>query len=289
MDSEYYSNQVYSIAFDFEKRENEKCAQNYCTTEPPQRTCGPEKTKNFVEGGSWLKEYFDGIFSYEKYKIANKSCKDEIQAFTEISENSCQLENQFNATWNYGDRWLATSNFYISLNNFDPNGAVYTDGNYLLAILFDETFNFTIPIMKPQICLADCYTGQSWNGENNTCDFLDAIPPEEFNPLNLENFYTPQSTISTQEYCDIDWESIDQAFIELKICAAKAVGDPFLMTLEEYVCFFEYEKLRQKKCSEYYCDPDAFDDFDTSLEEYCQISPEQLDMIYSWSQTDWIR
>ena len=291
VDSEYYSNQVYKFAFDFEKRENEKCSQAYCTTEPPlpHRTCGPEKTKDFVNGGSWLKEYFDGVFSYEKYKIANKSCRNEIKAFTEISENSCELETQFNATWNYGDRWLATSNFYMALNNFEPNGAVYTDGDYLLAILFDETFNFTIPIMKPQICLADCYTGQSWNGENNTCDFLDAVPPEEFNPLNLENFYESQSTISAQEYCDIDWESIDQAFIELKICAAKAVGEPLLITLEEYVCFFEYEKLRQKKCSEYYCDKEAFDDFDTTLEEYCQITPEQLDMIYSWSQTDWIR
>ena len=288
IDSQFISNEAYALSYGFEKKENQKCSENYCGQEVLlQPECGQEKTNDFINGNSWLKEYFDLMFSSDKYKKAAESCKNEIDTFTETADMSCQLEKKFNSSWNYGDRWLATAASYAAMSDGNPNGAVYMDGHYMLAILFDETLNFTIPLMKSHVCLADCYTGMSWNGDNNTCDFLDKPAPEEINPFKLDSLFVSQSTISVDTYCNIEWGSVDQAFIDIKVCAAEAVGDPIMMTHEQYVCFFEYEKARQQQCSEYYCDEDT-SDFDITLEDYCQISSEQLDLIYTWSNTTWI-
>ena len=282
------STDAYVLAYTEEKKTQQKCSQDYCGREFPQeRQCGKGKIKAFADSDSWLKQYFDLNFMGENYKKAAEKCQNEIDAFTEIADTSCYLENEYNSSWNYGDRWLASNSNYAYMNQGSTNGAIYMDGNYMLAVVLEETFNFTIPVMKPNMCLADCYTGMSWNGDGNTCDALDKPAPEDFNPFGLDSLFVSQSTISAEMYCNIEWASMDLAIVDIKICAAKAVGNPFLMTQDEYLCFLEYEKIRQQKCSEYYCDED-FSNFDTTLEDYCQISPDLLDTIYTMSGTDWI-
>jgi len=294
-----YTNDAYTLAFEYEKEEQQKCSKkvaNCGNDQPlPQKECGKEKINSFIDDDSWLKQYFDSAFTGDNYKKAVDSCQNEIDTFTEIADRSCHLESTFNSSWNYGDRWLATYAQYDIMNDGSTNGAIFIDGYYMLQVVFDETYNFTLPINKPHICLADCYTGMTWNGENNTCDFYDKPAPTEFNDFGLDSLFVSQSTISVDTYCNIEWASIDDAVTDIKICAAKAVGEPFMMTHDEYVCFFEYEKLRQQKCSEYHCDDDAADadadsysNFTVTLEDYCQISPDMLDLIYTLSGTSWI-
>jgi hypothetical protein len=281
------SNDVYVLAYEAEKKSQQTCSQDYCGREFLQRRqCGKGKINSFVDSDTWLKQYFEINFMSDTYMIAAESCQKEIDAFTEMADTSCYLENQYNSSWNYGDRWLASSTNYAIMNQGSTNGAIYMDGNYMLEVVLQETFNFTIPIMKPRVCLADCYTGMTWNGDDDTCEF-DKPVPDEFNPFGVDSLYISQSTISAEMYCNIEWENVDLAVIDIKICAAKAVGNPFLMTQDEYLCFFEYEKMRIQKCSEYYCDED-FSGFDITVEDYCQLSPDLLDTVYNVSGTDWI-
>lgn len=309
----------YIFAYEYEKEEQKTCSENYCKNLLPRpsdqpRECGKEKLNSFIDQNSWLKQYFDLTFEFDKYQIAAEGCKDEIQKFTEVAESSCHLENEYDSPWNYGDRWFVSATNYLIMNDGIANGACYTDGHYMLAAFFHETFNFTLPFARSHICLADCYlntttaNGGGWNGKNDTCDFVDKPAPvgHELNPFGQEFLFTSQSTISTEMYCNIDWSEIDLAFIDIKICAARTIGEPFLLTQDEYVCFFEYEKFRNRACAEHYCGTgEAADDDDeyyassnysssadnttlTTLEEFCQISPERLDLVYTLSGTNWI-
>ena len=295
------SKELYAGYEDSAREQQATCGANaYCpitedTTKPPlPQKCGQEKLQDFMGYDTWLQQHLEeDVMATDWYQIAAESCREEIDAYTDIAELSCQLEIQYNSPWNYGDFSVALSTPYtVLMDGLSTNGAVFSDGRYTLAIIFDVTANFTLPIPTLRMCRAACFMGDDTNG----CDIYELAPPEYDNPLGLDYFFTRQTPISSELYCAIEWKHITHAYHDLKICAAKVIGNPIGMTLDQYVCYFKKQQILDQQCANEYCGNDYDDEYavflnSTSItaidvETDCQLSLEQLTEIYD-SEMDW--
>ena len=125
-----------------------------------------------------------------------------------------------------------------SYAEFWGNGNIYFDGDYDLATMFPQTSNFT-QVGGSSTCLADCYTGLGPG-----CD-------------EYKSWLTNYGTVPAEDYCLLSWGNIDTQYNEIKLCAAKAIGDTSNSNLTklEYVNIFRYQAVTQKQCRYQYCYP----------------------------------
>lgn len=80
-------------------------------------------------------------------------------------------------------------------------------------------------------------------------------------------------------YCNVKWESIDQAYWDLKICALRTIGEPVNMTKEEMLAIYEAAKKNIKNCSEAMCSSvaAAVSDASGGETEQAEAENEQVD------------
>jgi len=199
-----------------------------------------------------LQEQLDRLMDTVTGRLVVETCQAEIQAINEATERSCQLEVEHGSPWNYGDLWMSWNNqMFLDQNMGSQNGAVYLDGYYLTALILYYTWYFTLPFPTPY-CLADCYTkGKCKDAHNNTSDVAAHNMPISQSELN-------GGLVSPEMYCQVEWATIDQAYIDLKLCAADAANSRFDLDLEYYSkeiykADFDLEKIENEKCSEKYC------------------------------------
>merc|ERR1712072_483057 len=98
-------------------------------------------------------------------------------------------------------------------------GAVYLDGYYLTALILYYTWYFTRPFPMHYSCLADCYT----KGECKDAHYT-SVSQSVLNGV----------FVSPKIYCQVEWATIDQAYIDLKLCAADSANARFNLDLEYY-------------------------------------------------------
>ena len=89
-------------------------------------------------------------------------------------------------------------------------------------------------------CIADCYVAP---GGGQGCGTL------------IPLYYPYVGTVSSNTYCAMQWDLIDQGFNKLKVCAAKAIGGGSTTTRPDLVRAFQLETMEQQYCHFDYCQP----------------------------------
>ena len=195
-------------------------------------------------------DYFQvlsAIMETEKFQTAAKYCATAIQRYNEFSATVLYLEQQNPPEWNYVEFW--------------EGGASVVDGSYDLASMFLYYDNFTYP-GESVTCLADCYTAS--NGGKG-CGSI-AVWSQNVGKVSYEN------------YCSMQWNLIDLAFDELKICGAQAIAGGPNYTRSEIVGIFELNLMEQSSCHYDVCQLD-------NPTEVCPTDKEALrDLYESYSE-----
>ena len=166
------------------------------------------------------------VMMTDLYKTAKSYCQPQIDSYNIASGVVCVLQQKLKGDYNmtYGQFW--------------QEGNVYFDGDYDLATMFSQTSNFTL-VGGISTCFADCYTGVGPG-----CD-------------EFKSFIPNYGKVSIQDYCSLAWGGIDTQYNEIKLCAAKAIGEPSNTNLTklDYVNIFRYQSATQKQCAYQYCYP----------------------------------
>lgn len=165
-------------------------------------------------------DYFkllSSIMETEKFRIAAKYCETAMQRYNESSATVLYLEQQNPPEWTYIDFW--------------DSGASVVDANYDLASMFLYYSNFTEP-GESVTCLADCYTAS--NGGKG-CG-------------SIATWFHNVGKVSYENYCSMQWNLIDLAFDELKICGAQAIAGGPNYTRNEIVSIFKLNLMEQSSC-----------------------------------------
>ena len=186
--------------------------------------CTDPKMEVWLAADDVYKQGLDAVMLYPQYQLAAEACADEIQAYNDATEASCKKTKEI-GIWNYGDYWLGTIWPAMAQSLPLTNGAPYNDGAYDLATMFGGSANFTVlepgnlPTLEQFVsfCIADCYIsgpGCEWA--------MDVVPPPEFGIPDLF-IKDGMPTITVEQYCASGITNADVAFMNMKVCAAKAI------------------------------------------------------------------
>ena len=161
------------------------------------------------------------VMTSDRFKVARSLCQPQIELYNRAAAIVCSLEssedNKHDLT--YTEAWGGSAQFM--------------DGEYDLATMFVYTDKFRDVGATPT-CLVDCQIG------GDGCKELE---------MWLPHF----GDTSAKKYCSLKWYGIDNAYGDLKICAAKAIGESSLLTKDEYVDAFTASHLSQLNCAYDYC------------------------------------
>lgn len=188
-------------------------------------TCRQSTVNAWKATNTPFHDELDAVISTTLYQTAKSYCQSQIDLYNIASGVVCLLEEQ-----------NSNSNYNLSYGEFWMNGNIYFDGDYDLASMFSQTANFT-NVGDASSCLADCYTG------GPGC-------------IDLAPWLVNYGQVSVEQYCSLQWGQIDTMYNEIKLCAAKAIGNPSNMTQLEYVNEFRYQLATQQECSYKSCFPE---------------------------------
>lgn len=186
-------------------------------------TCRQSTVNAWKATNTPFQDELDAVISTSLYQTAKSYCQSQIDLYNIASGVVCLLEEQSN-------------NYNLPYGEFWMNGNIYFDGDYDLASMFSQTANFT-NVGDASSCLADCYTG------GPGC-------------IDLAPWLVNYGQVSVEQYCSLQWGQIDTMYNEIKLCAAKAIGNPSNMTQLEYVNEFRYQLATQQECSYKSCFPE---------------------------------
>jgi hypothetical protein len=130
----------------------------------------------------------------ELFAIAESYCQGYVKAYNVAAGRTCILQQQpspSNVT--YTEFWEGVGNM---------------DGSYTLAAIIDRTDNFTLD-PKINMCNNDCYVSEA--GEPGC--------------INAQSFVPLIGQISQSHVCYNEWSEMDDAWNELRVCAATAIFD----------------------------------------------------------------
>ena len=167
-------------------------------------------------------EALQSVMSSDLYKLARSRCSAEIEIYNRASGVVCSLESEQKYDVAYAQAWMG--------------GAYFLDGQYDLATMFEYMSNFT-ELGSYVSCLPECQIGR------DGC-------------MELQPWLTYYGKISVEQYCTLKWGDIDEAYMALKVCAAKAIGNPdqnTSMSKEEYVEVIQKQQWQNSKCTYDYC------------------------------------
>jgi len=161
------------------------------------------------------------VMKSDRFKVARSLCQPEIELYNRAAAIVCSLESSEvkKHDLTYTEAWGGSAQFM--------------DGEYDLATMFVYTDNFR-DVGATSTCLVDCQIG------GDGCKELE---------MWLPHF----GDTSAEQYCSLKWYGIDNAYGDLKICAAKAIGESSLSTKDEYANAFTVSHLSQLNCAYDYC------------------------------------
>ena len=191
-------------------------------------TCRQSTVNAWKATNTPFQDELDAVISTSLYQTAKSYCQSQINMYNIASGVVCLLEEQ-----------NSNSSYNLSYGEFWMNGNIYFDGDYDLASIFSQTSNFTM-VGDTSSCLADCYTG------GPGC-------------IDVSSYLVNYGQVSVEQYCNLQWGQIDTMYNEIKLCAAKAIGNPSSttgMTQLEYVNEFRYQLATQQECSYKSCFPE---------------------------------
>jgi len=214
--------------------------------------CTDPMMEAWLAENTMLKQDLDAVMLFPQYQLAAEACADEIQAYNDATEVSCKKNKEL-GIWNYGDYWVMTVWPSMAMNQPSTNGAPYNDGAYDLATMFGGSANFTVlepgnlPTLEQfeSFCLSDCYLG------GPGCEWImDVVPPPEFGIPDLF-IKDGMPKITVEQYCASGIHEADVAFMNMKVCAAKAISATPVngMTTEEMLAAIEAHAANSMSCS----------------------------------------
>ena len=174
----------------------------------PGEKCGKKLSTMSMQ----MQDLYQAIMASDSYKEARTSCAAELEIYDKVSAVVCALESEGKYELHFSEMW----------------GGGLMDAQYDLASIFVETGNFT-KLSTLESCIADCYTGQG-----DGC-------------VDVAVFLPYYGEVSVQQYCSLNWSGMDEAYMSLKICTAKAIGK------EEHVGLYQKQQRENDKCSYEYC------------------------------------
>ena len=94
---------------------------------------------------------------------------------------------------------------------------------------------------------------------------------------------TNYGKVAVDEYCDMHWYDIDNAYNAMKLCAFMAVGDPSesTVTKREMVGTFQGVQATEGECAYKYCSPEVADAIETTICPASSLSGTSSSSTYS--------
>ena len=154
----------------------------------------------------------------EEYQTIQSSCQSEKEAFNSAADKVCLIQQESPNMVTYSEFW--------------QSGAANMDGDYSIALDLLYSDNFTT--VGPSIpCANSCYSG------GPGCDAIA--------PFGLLHF----GDITQEDVCLLKWGELDNAYNNLRVCGALAVGAD-----DTVVDAARLQGLSQKECSDNACAED---------------------------------
>ena len=149
------------------------------------------------------------------HQTIQSTCQAEKEAFNSVADKICLLQQESPNMVTYSEFW--------------QSGPVNMDGDYSIALdlLYSENFTSVGPSIP---CANSCYSG------GPGCD---AIQP--FGLLHYGN-------ITQEDVCQLKWGELDNAYNNLRMCGALAVGAD-----RAVVDAVSLQGMSQKECSDRAC------------------------------------
>lgn len=209
------------------------------------------------------------VMKSDRFKVARSLCQPEIELYNRAAAIVCSLESSEvkKHDLTYTEAWGGSAQFMDGEYDLATSKWAILPISCLLLLsithihipFHDHLFQVFVYTDKfrdvgaTSTCLVDCQIG------GDGCKELE---------MWLPHF----GDTSAEQYCSLKWYGIDNAYGDLKICAAKAIGESSLLTKDEYVDAFTASHLSQLNCAYDYCH-DESDVEEVTVAADCSQSP----------------